>query len=317
MDSSSNEVVQDFSPLVKIYKDGRVERLVGCEYVPPSFDPITNVNSKDMVISREDEDISARIYLPKLNDENQKLPLLVYFHGGGFCVGTPFDPAYHQFLNTVVSQGNVIGVSVHYRLAPEHPVPIAFEDSWTVLKWIASHCGGNGPDEWLNRHADFGNVFFSGDSAGGTIAHQMGIRVGTEGLPGFNLEGIALIHAFFWGVERIGSEAEKPEGVAFMENWWRFTCPTTTGSDDPLVNPAKDPNLGKLGCKRLLVCVAGNDLLKDRGWYLKELLEKSGWQGVVEVVEAKGEEHVFHLFKPNCENAVSLFNQIASFINHS
>ncbi|XP_057419563.1 probable carboxylesterase 12 [Lotus japonicus] len=298
MDSTSSEVVQDFSPLIKVYKDGRVERLVGCELVPPSLDPATNVESKDIVISKDDN-VSARIFLPKLTNPNQKLPLLVYFHGGGFCVGTPFSPHYHNFLNTIVSQARVVGISVHYRRAPEHPVPIAFEDSWTSLKWVASHCGGNGPDEWLNRHADFGKVFISGDSAGGTIAHQMGIRVGAEGLPGINLEGIVLVHSYFWGVERIGSESEQPELAAFMGNLWRFTCPSSTGYDDPFLNPAKDPNLGKLGCKRMLVCVAGNDILKDRSWYYKESLEKSEWKGVVEVVESKGEDHVFHLLKPN------------------
>jgi acetyl esterase/lipase len=67
----------------------------------------------------------------------------------------------------------------------------------------------------------------------------------------------------------------------------------------------------------VLVFVAENDLLKDRGWYYKELLEKIGWGGVVEVIETKGEGHVFHLFNPKCDNALSLFNQIASFINHS
>ncbi|WJX50462.1 hypothetical protein P8452_36760 [Trifolium repens] len=78
-----------------------------------------------------------------------------------------------------------------------------------------------------------------------------------------------------------------------VHNLWRFSCPTTSGSDDLLINPAKDPNLGSLGCKRVLVCVAEKDLLKDRGWYYKELLEKSGWGGVVEVIETEDEVMCF------------------------
>ncbi|XP_057420930.1 probable carboxylesterase 12 [Lotus japonicus] len=316
MDSTSgDEVSIDFSPLIKIYKDGRIERLMGCDVVPPSLDPTTNVDSKDIVISKE-QDISARIFLPKLTDHDQKLPLLVYFHGGGFVIETPFSPRYHKFLNTVASQANVVAVSVHYRRAPEHPVPIPFEDSWTALKWVASHCTGNGPEEWLNRHADLGRVFFAGDSAGATITHNMGIRVGTGGLPGMKIEGIVLIHAFFWGVQRIGSEAEKPQHAVLVERLWRLASPTTGGLDDPLFNPVMDPNMGRVPCKRVLVCVAENDFLKDRGWYYKESLEKSGWQGSVEVMEAKGEGHVFHLFNPSCENAVSLLNRFVSFINH-
>jgi acetyl esterase/lipase len=323
MDSSSSEVAQDLSPLLKIYKDGRIERLLGCEIIPPSFDSTTNVESKDISISKH-QNISARIFIPKPNNNinnpipnQKKLPLLVYFHGGGFCIETSSSPQYHNFLNSIVSQAQIIAVSVDYRRAPEHPLPIAYEDSWTSLKWVASHLNGNGSDEWINRYADFEKVFLAGDSAGANIAHNMGIRFGTEGLHGINVEGIVLVHSFFWGVERIGSEIKQGEHLALVENLWRFVYPTSLGSDDPFLNPGFDPNLGKLSCKRVLVFVAENDLLKDRGWYYKELLEKIGWGGVVEVIETKGEGHVFHLFNPKCDNAISLFNQIASFINHS
>ncbi|KAG5049385.1 hypothetical protein JHK85_010488 [Glycine max] len=60
-----------------------------------------------------------------------------------------------------------------------------------------------------------------------------------------------------------------------------------------------------------------NDLLKDTGWYYKELLEKCGWNGIVEVIEAKGEGDMFHLLNLDCDNAVSLLDRVASFINHS
>ena len=251
MDSSSadTDIAYDFSPFVIIYKDGRIKRLAGVEIVPPSLDPKTNVESKDVVISKEPE-ISARLFLPQITNPDQKLPLFIYFHGGGFVIETPFAPNYHNYLNSVVSQANVIGVSVHYRRAPEHPVPSAFEDSWASLKWVASHFGGNGPDEWLNRHADFENVFFAGDSAGANISHHMAIRVGTEGLEGLKLKGIVLVHPYFWGVEPIGSEkTAAPEKRSTTDHIWRFACPTTSGSDDPFINPAKDPNLGRLACE--------------------------------------------------------------------
>ncbi|KAL2344840.1 hypothetical protein Fmac_006125 [Flemingia macrophylla] len=317
MDSSSSDIAQDFSPSLRIHKDGRVERLIGCDVVPPGYDPATHVESKDVVISKDD-DVSARIYLPKLDhDATQKLPLLVYFHGGGFCIETPFSPPYQRFLNSIVSKAHIVAVSVHYRRAPEHPVPLAHEDSWTSLKWVAAHFAGNGPEEWLNRHADLGSVFFAGDSAGANLAHHMAIRIGTHGLPGLTLRGIALVHPYFWGLERIGSEAQKPEGVAMVDGLWRFSCPSSSGLDDPLLNPAKDPNLGKVACERVVVYVAEKDLLKDRGLHYKELLLNCGWQGHLELVETAGEGHVFHLLDPDSDNAVSLLHQIASFINHS
>ena len=313
--STETEIAHDLSPIMKVYKNGRVERLAGTDVVPPGLDPETNVESKDVVIS--EEGVSARIFIPKIENPNQRLPLLVYFHGGGFCIETPFSPNYHNYLNSIVSGANVIGVSVHYRRAPEHPVPVAHEDSWTAVKWVASHFDGKGPDEWLNRHADLEKVFFAGDSAGANLAHHMAIRVGSEGLSGVKLEGIALLHPYFWGVEPIGSEANRPEDRAKADNFWRFSCPGTSGSDDPLINPDKDPKVGSISCKRVLVCVAEKDLLKDRGWNYKELLEKkSGWNGAVEVMEAKEEDHVFHMLKPTCENALVMLNRVVSFLKH-
>lgn len=159
-------------------------------------------------------------------------------------------------------------------------------------------------------------MFFAGDSAGANIAHNMAVRVGLEGLDhGARLVGVVLVHAWFWGKKPIGAEGEKTMGKAFAENLWLFVCPSSSGSDDPLMNPVKDPGFSKLGCEKVLVCVAEKDLLRDRGWYYKEELEKSGWGGVVEVMEAEGEDHVFHLFNSSCENAVALLKRVAAFMN--
>ncbi|KAF5751216.1 exostosin family protein [Tripterygium wilfordii] len=311
--TQESEIAQDFSPFLRIYKDGRVDRIIGAEIVPPSLDPKTNVQSKDVVYSPEINQ-SVRIYIPKQQNP-EKLPLLVYFHGGGFVVETAFSPAYHNYLNLLVGKANVVAVSVDYRRAPEHPVPIPFDDSWTALKWVASHANGNGPEEWLNDFADFGKVFFAGDSAGATLAHQMGIRHGGEKLDGVNVNGIVLIHPYFGGIDPIGSEAENLQGKAMADGVWHFASPKTSGCDDPLFNPVLDPKFASLGCTRVLVCVAEKDYLVDRGRYYYEKLKESGWRGEVEFVETKGEEHVFHLQKPDCEGAVSMLSSIVSFIN--
>ncbi|KAL6213435.1 hypothetical protein ACLB2K_012882 [Fragaria x ananassa] len=90
---------------------------------------------------------------------------------------------------------------------------------------------------------------------------------------------------------------------------WRFCYPLTSGTDDLFLNPGKDPKLAELGCEKVLVCVAEKDSLKDRGWYYSEVLKKSGWNGVVEVMEAKEEDHVFHLIDNSCDNARTMLKK--------
>ncbi|KAJ4716341.1 Alpha/beta hydrolase-3 [Melia azedarach] len=310
----ASEIAQDFSPMVKIYKDGRVERLKGTDVVPPSFDPKTNVESKDSLYSPENG-LSVRLYIPRNTNQNQKLPLLVYFHGGGFCIESAFSPVYHNYLNALVSEANIVAVSVDYRLAPENPLPCAYDDSWDALKWVASHVNGEGPEDWLKFHADFQRVFFAGDSAGANLAHHMAIRHGREILNGVKVVGIILAHPYFWGKEPVGTEVTDVLKRGYIEELWRFTCPSTTGCDDPLINPAVGSNLESLGCSRVMVFVAEQDLLRARGWFYYEKLKESGWKGDVEIIETEGEQHVFHLFNPNCENAVAMLKRFASFFN--
>ncbi|ONH91531.1 hypothetical protein PRUPE_8G121600 [Prunus persica] len=282
----NEELAYDFSPIIKVYKDGRVERLKDTDIVPPSTDPKTGVQSKDVVISQEPA-ISARLYIPKsttatttTSAPQTKLPLLIYFHGGGFCIGSSSSSTYHSYLNALVSEANVVAVSVDYRLALEHPLPAAYDDSWAALKW---------------------RVFF----AGANITHNMAVKSGCVRLVGVKLIGIVLVHPYFWGTEPVGAELTTPaDAREFMAAVWRFACPSTSGSDDP-----------QLGCVKVLVFVAEKDVLKDRGWHYSETLKRSGWNGDVEVIEAEGEGHVFHWINPTCDNAVAMEKKIVAFLN--
>ncbi|KAF8013691.1 hypothetical protein BT93_I1527 [Corymbia citriodora subsp. variegata] len=314
----ASEISQDFSPFLRIYKDGRIERLAGTATVPASLDDETGVASKDIQASF-DPAFSARLYLPAARldgeEKKKKLPLLVYFHGGGFCIETASSPTYHNYLNAVASKAGVVVVSIDYRRAPEDPLPAAYDDCWSVLKCVASHATGKGPEEWINEHADLKRVFLAGDSAGANIAHHMGLRIGSDKLDGLAVVGIVLAHPFFWGSEPVGTETTDAGRRAWTVKFMEMVCPTFGGADDPMINPGADPRLGGLGCEKVLVFVAEKDGLRSRGWYYEEVLKKSGWGGRVEVVETKGEDHVFHLMNPSCENAVDLMKRLVKFLN--
>ncbi|OMO63193.1 Alpha/beta hydrolase-3 [Corchorus olitorius] len=265
MESTTSEIAMNFTPFLRIYKDGRVERILGTETVPPGLDPKTNVDSKDF----------------------QKLTSLL-------------SPLITEELPSILSL-----------------LLTNYDDSWDALKWVASHHGGNGPEEWLNRYADFDKVYFSGDSAGANIAHHIAVKTSKENPDGVNLAGIVLVHPYFWGEERIGDESKNPATCAMIEGSWCLASPTTSGLDDPWFNPMDDQSqsLASLGCKRVLVCVADGDLLKDRGRYYVEKLKQSGWEGEAELMETQGEEHVFHLRKLTCENALAKLRKVVAFIN--
>lgn len=342
--TTNKEVEKELLPLVRVYKDGSVERLLGSPYVPPSSpdaDPTTGVSSKDITNISQNPAISlsARLYLPKLTDHHQKLPIFVYFHGGGFCIESAFSFLNHRYLNILVSEARVLAVSVEYRLAPEHPLPAAYEDCWAALQWVASHrnkiddhenYSSNNKEAWLLNHGDFERVFIGGDSAGGNIVHNIAMRAG-EGdhdnqesslkeSTGVKILGAFLGHPYFWGSNPIGSE---PVGDNRENNFlhlsWEFVYPTAPGGiDNPMVNPVGEgkPNLAKLGCSRLLVCVAENDQLRDRGiWYFNAVKE-SGFQGEAELFEVKGEDHAFHFFNPKTEIAKIMFQTLSSFLNN-
>ncbi|RAL49387.1 hypothetical protein DM860_012820 [Cuscuta australis] len=313
-DSSDLRLFHDFPTLMRVYKDGRVERLAGNDVVPPDPDVETGVRCKDIVIS-PDPKVSARIFLPKTAAPGRKLPLLVYFHGGCFLIESAFSPTYKKHLCLVSAESDAVIVSVDYRLAPEHPIPAAFDDSWLALNWVASHSTGAGGEEWLRSYTDFDRVFLGGDSAGATIAHRMGIRVGLEGLNGIEIGGIFLNCPFFWGKDPIADEAENPEVRSLLDDIWKFANPTTTGTDDPLLNPTMDPELANLGCKKVLVYVAEKDPMKHRGRLYAAALGKRGWPGAAEVVEAEGEHHVFNLFSPTSDNSMAMVKKLASFFN--
>ncbi|KAK9740894.1 hypothetical protein RND81_03G068700 [Saponaria officinalis] len=316
------DVLHDYTPLLVVYKDGSIQRFFGNHSVPPSFDTVTGVESKDIIISPE-TGVYVRMYKPRSIQVGEKVSLLVYFHGGGFVLESASSPQYHSYLNALASKANVICVSVDYRIAPEHPLPAAYEDSWAALEWVVKGLAGDEP--WLKEHVDPARVFLAGDSAGGNIAHHMAMRLGSSCDTSVKLvpRGIVMVHAYFWGTDRIGSELQKltasersPQG-SLLDRLWKFASPGTSGSDDPMINPGMDPELGKLAAEKLLIFVAEKDLLRDRGFYYKEALLKSGWKGEVDVIETAEANHIFHLLNPASPDAAHLMDQFVAFLNSS
>ncbi|XP_009401277.2 tuliposide A-converting enzyme 1, chloroplastic-like [Musa acuminata AAA Group] len=314
---ASDEVVIDAPPFVRVYKSGRIERLVGTEVLLAGLDPASGVASKDVLVDPA-TNLTARLYLPDLSGSppDKKIPVLVYYHGGGFVIETAFSPTYHNYLNSLVAAAGVVAVSVDYRRAPEHPLPAAYDDSWAALRWVASR-----PTEeaWLSERGDLGRVFLAGDSAGANIVHQMALRAAEDGLGGGDTEirGLLLVHPFFCGAEPLEPESRDPKAREWVERLWAFVRPGTTGLDDPWIDPLTEgaPSLAALPCRRVLVTVAEKDMLRKKGREYQEALKRSGWEGEAELLETVGENHVFHLSDPKSDKALAKLQAVAAFLN--
>ncbi len=115
----------------------------------------------DVEIAGDGGPIPARVYWPQsLSAESTPPALIVYFHGGGFMVGSVdiFDPLARSIAKATES----IVLSVDYRLAPAHPYPAAVNDAYSALQWAAANAGELG--------ADGNKLIVAGDSAGGNLA---------------------------------------------------------------------------------------------------------------------------------------------------
>ncbi|KAK2965408.1 hypothetical protein RJ640_001485 [Escallonia rubra] len=331
-------VVHDFQSYVKVYSDGRVERemdyvidyetgFLKLDFQPASVDDDVWLPSKDVKISSE-TDVSVRLFKPKTIAPGEKIPIVIYFHGGFFVSQSAFGALYHYFLDSLVTEANVIAVSVEYRRAPEQFLPVAYDDSWEAVKWVASHCAQKGPEEWLNEYGDFERVYFAGNEAGGNIAHNMAMRAGSDSLDGLKLSGLVLLNPFFGAPEEpISEEAseQRSDMDALMSRgqkmWndelWQFVNPETSGLDDPLYNPGADPNLSSLGCSRVLVWVAELGNSKVWGYNYKDVLSKSGWDGKVEIRETKDTGSMFFLVDtvPRGDDTMVMLRKVTSFVN--
>jgi acetyl esterase len=113
------------------------------------------------ITGRDGHRIDARLYMPAIpSREGQLLPALLYFHGGGYCVGG-LD-SHDSLCRALAAFTPCCVLHLAYRLAPEHKFPAAVHDAQDAYLWLLS----NGPAYEI----DTGRIAVGGDSAGGTLA---------------------------------------------------------------------------------------------------------------------------------------------------
>ena len=106
------------------------------------------------------DEVPLRAYRPLGSAAQAMLPVLVYFHGGGWTIG---DLDTHDVVCRELANGSGCAVvAVDYRLAPEHRFPAAFDDALAATRWVAEHAAA--------LRVDASRLAVGGDSAGGNLA---------------------------------------------------------------------------------------------------------------------------------------------------
>jgi acetyl esterase/lipase len=194
-------------------------------------------------------DIGIRIYRP---DAEAGRPMLVYFHGGGWVVGSL--ESHDGVARFLCKFGRCLVASVDYRLGPEHRFPAAVEDAWAATTWAAEHAGEIGGDS--------GRLAVGGDSAGGNLAavvarwaRDRGRRIGLELL--------------VYPVLDCALEADASDEYGY---WVRSYLRAESDAADPDASPLQAADLRGVAPALILSCAA-DPLLEQAEAYERRLRE--------------------------------------------
>jgi acetyl esterase len=198
--------------------------------------------------------VPVRLYTPAGGDD---LPIVVYFHGGGWVIGSL--ETHDGLARALANRSGCRLAAVHYRLAPEHRFPAAVDDCWTVTRWAFEQ----GP-----------RVAVAGDSAGGNLAAVMALRARDAGLP---LAYQALVYPVTDYRFDTPSYAANSDGYGLTQTGMRWYWDQYLGGADgahPDASPLRAASLS--GVAPALVLVCGLDPLRDEGVAYAERLRAAG-----------------------------------------
>ena len=255
------------------------------------------VTSQQIEIPLEGRTLAARVYKPKA--ARGPLPLIVYFHGGGWVVG---DLDTHDSLVERLAQDSQCAVaSVDYRLAPEHPFPAPCDDALDALIWLAEHRSR------LGFATD--RLAVGGDSAGAHLA--VGAARGANERVGGLVNAQLLLYPAMRRQFESASCIANANGPGLMNDemkwyWAQFLSGETPRDHDvrafPLAEPFERPPAPAL------VVAAGHDPLYDDAYELKRFLEANG--GRVEFIDAHDMTHGFARVYSQSEAALGWLRRI-------
>jgi acetyl esterase len=204
---------------------------------------------RDIVIPGQAGGIPARVYSPVADSPG----IVVYYHGGGWVIGSVDD--WDACTRALAVAAGCDVVSVDYRLAPEHVFPAATDDAYDALAWVAAEMAGDRP------------LAVAGDSAGGNLAAVSALRARDAGRPALALQ-VLIYPVIDYDMDR--ESYRKYDGREFILNngdmawfWDRYT-PDPAARSNPYASPLRAADLS--GLAPAFVLTAEHDPLRDEGF---------------------------------------------------
>ena len=216
--------------------------------------------TEDLVAELPGRNIRLRLFKPR--DAVGPLPIMLYFHGGGWVIGN--IDTHDRYVCALTEASGCAYFAVDYRLAPEHPYPAPIDDCYDALCWIADNAERLG--------LDGSRIGVSGDSAGGQLSAACTFLARKHGRPKLSFQ--LLIYPL------TDRDTSRPSYHAwdnlllttpYMEWFWKHFygegMPT-----DTLVVPLQEPDLTGLPPAYVVTCEY--DILRDEGeLYALRLME--------------------------------------------
>lgn len=298
-------------------RNGTVNRrlfsLVDPQSKPNPNAAVNGVTSSDVTVDPS-RNLWFRLFTPTSSSlPSSPLPLLVYFHGGGFSLFSASSAVYDGVCRSFSRSTPAVVVSVNYRLAPEHRYPSQYDDGFDVVKFLDEN------DAVLPSVADVSKCFLAGDSAGANLAHHVAVRVGKSGLRNLKVIGLVSIQPFFGGEARSESEI-RLDRISWLTlkvtDWfWESFLPDGLNRDHGSINVCDlkfKVDITNIDFPNTIVFLSELDLLKDRGKEYYEWLKEYGKK--VKLIEYQNTIHAFY-FCPELPQYSLLISQVKDFVN--
>ncbi|XP_058105998.1 probable carboxylesterase 8 [Magnolia sinica] len=321
MGDSENSIPDDPYAFLKIVlnPDGSLTRPTFIPLTPPQAESQQphDVLSKDIPLNPSNK-TWIRIFRPHFSTPTAPLPIIIYFHGGGFILFSAASAPFHASCERMATHVPAIVLAVEYRLAPEYSLPAAYEDAIDAVRWVRDQAISDlHRDTWMAPDlVDYSRCFLMGSSSGGNIVYHAAL-LALDLDPPFKISGAILNQPYLGGEQRTESELRLARDrilpLHANDLMWKLALPGGADRDHEFCIPIRPgAHLNRVGSlPPCLVRGHGGDPLVDRQRALVKMLEGSG----VHVVGRFYEEgfHAIELFDP--QKAQALLMDVQDFIS--